>query len=838
LAQASDVIGLNNANRRMGIAEIESHSLLDLWAETHCACAMELQLPWLNKSCILQALRPKVCHVILTSAAMKMLKRSVIATTVSNCLVFLWLAQDSAQSSESTYIDLDAEGPMTLQEVIVTARRRAENAQDVPIPLTAVEGSSLEEIGVVRLEDLNRLMPSLNVQFANPRQTSLAVRGLGNNPANDGLESSVGVYLDDVYLGRPGMASQDLDDIDQVSLLRGPQGTLYGKNTTAGVLTVTTRLPSFTPYALLETSLGNDGYYQLRGTVSGPIDESLAGRLSVSKTSRDGYLTDVTDDRRLNSTGRQGFRGQLLFRPNSALSVRIIGDYETENSNCCAQVLYSEGPNNGALYKARLSAANALETYDPTFSSVSINDFANVAVRQGGGSVESTLDLAGGYTLTSITAYRAWHFVPHYDADNTSVSAIIDAGQAVDDEQWSQEIRFLSPIGAPIDWVAGIYYFYQYQNNLFTTQYGPAASALFGSPAFFNDSQSNVHSYPKTNSYAAFAEDVWHATEVLSLTTGVRDTYEEKTSHIERDAPIGPAVNSALPSFSSGPLQVSNNNLSGLLTLDYKFVPSSHAYLTVSRGAKAGGIGEAVPSPGLPVSSLYVLPEKVTDYEIGLKSQSLNQRLVGNINFFWTNVTDYQATELEQPVPGVFQPTLSNIGSIRSRGIETEISSKMTGWLTIGLTASYNDAIYTSYANAPCSIESTVAGLVTCNLTGRPVVGAPKWIANPSIGVTHNLGSDLIGYAVAQDAWRSAIFGTPDDSQFARVKSYGLLDLRAGLRGHLGTSAWDFSLWATNALDKRYVVGGVSGASGPTFGAYWLVPGNPRFWGATIRLEF
>ena len=485
---------------------------------------------------------------------------------------------------------------MGLQEIIVTSRRRAENAQDVPIPLTALTGSSLEEIGVVRLEELNRLMPSLNVQFANPRQTSLAVRGLGNNPANDGLESSVGVYLDDVYLGRPGMASQDLADIDQVSLLRGPQGTLFGKNMTAGVLAITTHPPSFTPYALVETSVGNDGYYQLRGTVSGPLDESLAGRLSFSKTSRDGYLTDVTDGQRLNGTERQGFRGQLLFRPNSVFSVRVIGDYETENSNCCAQVLYSEGPNNGALYKARLGAANAVELYEPSFLSVSVNDFTNVAVRQGGGSVESTLNLVGGYTLTSVTAYRAWNFVPHYDADNTSVSAIIDAGQAVDDEQWSQELRFVSPIGAPIDWVAGMYYFYQYQNNVFTTQYGPAASALFGSPAFFDNSQSNVHSYPKTNSAAVFAEDVWHTTEEISLTAGVRETYEKKNSHIERDAPTGTAVNSTLAPFSSGPLQINNNDLSGLLTLDYKFVSASHAYLTISRGAKAGGIGEAVPA--------------------------------------------------------------------------------------------------------------------------------------------------------------------------------------------------------------------------------------------------
>jgi outer membrane receptor protein involved in Fe transport/transketolase N-terminal domain/subunit len=540
---------------------------------------------------------------------------------------------------------------------------------------------------------------------------------------------------------------------------------------------------------------------------------------------------------RVNGMERQGIRGQLLYRPTDALSARVIGDYETENSECCALVLYNEGPNDGALYKRRLAAAGATQFYDPSFSSVTINDLPHVAVRQGGGSVEGTLSLVGGYTLTSISAYRAWHFVPRYDADNTSVSAIVDAGQSVDDEQWTQEIRLASPAEGLLDWVAGTYYFYQYQDNLLTTQYGSAASALYGLPVFYNDSQSNVHTYPKTLSYAAFAQGVWHATDVLSVTTGVRDTYENKTGHIERDPATGPLVNGALSSYASGPLKVANNDVSGVLNLDYEFDPSVHEYFTVARGAQAGGINEAVPARGLLNSSLYVLPETAIDYELGVKSTLLAQRLMINVTLFWTGVRNYQATQIEQPLPGVLVQTLANIGSIRTRGIETEMSSKLPEWLTFRLTASYNDAIYTSYFDAPCAVES-VGGLI-CNLTGRQVVGAPKWIANPSVNAAHNIAGDLDAYTLTEYAWRSSFFGTPDDSQLARVNAYGLVNLRAGLRGHLGRSAWDFSVWSNNVLDKHYVVGGVSGASGPTFGAYWLVPGTPRFWGgATIRLEF
>jgi len=477
-----------------------------------------------------------------------------------------------------------------LDEVVVSARRRAENAQDVPIPITALSGTALDQSGVYRLEDLNDRMPSLNVQFANPRQTSIAVRGLGNNPANDGLESSVGIYLDDVYLGRPGMANQDLIDLEQVSLLRGPQGTLFGKNTTAGVLNLSTNAPSFTPGGAIETSAGSYGYYQVRGTLTGPIDDdTLAGRITYSKTYRDGFVDDVTDGRRLNGVDRGGLRGQLLFIPGDALSVRAIADYEEENSPCCVPVLYNVGPNNGALLKAHLAAADATEIYDPNFLSTSINDPQYVRVRQGGGSVQVNSRLEGGYNLTSITAYRSWQYLPTNDYDSTSVSAIVNLGQEVDDEQWSQEIRLASPTGGPIEWVAGLYYFYQYQRNLNFAQYGPAAHALYGLSPFYDGAYSQVRAYPETESYAVFGQATWHITKQWSLTAGIRDTQEDQTSHIERNPPSGATgIDLVLPAYSSGDLRITNNNVQALGSLGFQLDRDLLGYVSATHGAKAG----------------------------------------------------------------------------------------------------------------------------------------------------------------------------------------------------------------------------------------------------------
>ena len=210
----------------------------------------------------------------------------------------------------------------TLQKVTVTARRREENAQDVPTPITTLAGETLEKQRIYKIQDLQQALPSVNVAYIHARQSSLAVRGIGNNPASDGLEGSAGIYLDNVYLGRPGMAVFDLMDIEQLDLLRGPQGTLFGKNTTAGVLNITTRKPTFTPESSVEASGGENGYFQGKGTFSGPLTDTLAGRLSVYRSRDDGYLNNLADNRTLLGGEREGVRGQLLFQPNDDFSLR------------------------------------------------------------------------------------------------------------------------------------------------------------------------------------------------------------------------------------------------------------------------------------------------------------------------------------------------------------------------------------------------------------------------------------------------------------------------------------------------------------------------------------
>ncbi|MDR3415227.1 MAG: TonB-dependent receptor [Nevskia sp.] len=744
-----------------------------------------------------------------------------------------------------------------VQEVTVTARRREEKVQDVPIPITTLSGDALDKDGTFRLEDLSQKLPSSNFQFSNPRQTSLAVRGLGNNPANDALESSVGVYLDNVYLGRPGMANADLIDIDQVALLRGPQGTLFGKNTTAGVLNVSTRAPSFTPEAIGELSGGTLDFFQARGAVSGPIvGNALAVRISAVESDQGGSITDIDTGGKYNGFHRKGMRGQLLYQSSGDFSLRVIGDFNHEASSCCVASLYSFGPvvtlpNGGKGYAFPYFATQAgaiTPSIDPEFRTTQINDKQYMQVNQGGASAEANWTLPSGYRLTSISAYRSWGFLPTNDADGLSVSAIPNAGQGVDDKQFSQELRLASPSGRSVEYVLGTYYFFQNQDNNQFTRYGPAAGAYLGAAAL-NNLYSQIRSNPTTDSSAAFAQATWHASDALSLTGGIRETYEAKSLRIIRDTPTrgGAPVTGPLPFYDSGAQALNNYDLSGLLSLDYKFSRDVLGYLSFAHGAKAGGINASVPGAGLGASSLYIAPEKANDAELGFKTTLWHRRLTFNANAYWTLVKNYQATQLVQTSPGVYVQNLSNIGYVRSQGLETEVQAVPVRWLTLSLTASYNDAIYRSYANAPCSAEAAAAGQNGCsltaaygvagfqNLSGSQVVGAPRWIVNPGLTLKHRLFDDVRGYFIGDYAWRSSFFGAPDNSQYSRIAAYGIARFHAGLTKELGPTTLDVSLFADNAFDKHYVLGGLGLGS---YLAYSEYAGPPRIVGITARLDY
>ncbi|MBH9325992.1 TonB-dependent receptor [Pseudomonas aeruginosa] len=731
-----------------------------------------------------------------------------------------------------------------LGKVTVTARRREEDSQKVPTPITVLGGETLEAQRISRVQDLQQVLPSVNVAYIHARQSSVAVRGIGNNPASDGLEGSAGIYLDNVYLGRPGMAVFDLLDIEQLERLRGPQGTLFGKNTPAGVLNISTRAPPFTAERTVEVSGGQDGYFPGRGPVSGPLGETLAGRLSAYRTRDDGYIKNIHDDNYLNGGERQGARGQLLFEPTEDFSLRWIADYNEEDSSNGSMVVYG----GAERFWQRAALVGAAPLRDPQRRKVNINGRQHVSVHQGGSSLEANWNLAGGYRLTSISAYRYWHFTPAND-EQLNVSAINDTGVEVHDRQFSQEIRLASPTGGAFDYVVGAYAFRQNLGNKTFTSYGPLADLylLGANLGALNDTYSKANGKIETDSFALFAQGTWHLTERLDFTAGLRGTYEEKNAKVERFAPLGGAAvggvgaavrNGQLGAYDSGDLSQYNFAPSALLSLSYQFSDDLLGYASLSHGEKSGGVNLAVGSaPSAGADSLLVGPERANDAELGLKSTLFDRRLLLNANLFWTGIHGYQATTLYQ-APGSTQlvQVLANAGSVRSRGLEFEATALPLRGLTLNFNGSYNDVTYLSFKDAPCPAEvSTRPGAPSsCDLTGQRVVGASKWIANLNGEYQWRLDDRLQPYVSASYAYRSAAEGTLDNSALSKIDGYALVNLAAGLRSDLGDGQLDTSVWLKNAFDKDYYLSAFASING----SYTASVGQPRTLGVSLRYDF
>ena len=728
-------------------------------------------------------------------------------------------------------------------DITVTARRRVERAQDVPLPITVLSGAQLRLRGNDQLQQLQFSVPSFNVSLPNPRQTNLAIRGIGNNPAADGLSSSVGIYIDGVYLDRPGMGDFNLIDIDRIEVLRGPQGTLFGKNTTAGALNVVSLAPSSTFGGSASVDVGNYGLRTEKLSLTGPINQAWDYRLSAYDTRHDGYLRNVNTGQNELSLNRDGARGQLLYRPDAELSVRLIGEFGEENDSQGAFVLYNTGPASSAkptfvpyLTWAKNEGITPLVNRDSL--TTNINSPQQIRQHQSAFSAEVNWNLGGG-TLTSISAYRAWLFTPTNDFDWSNASAITDQGARDNEKQASQEIRFASPAGGNFDYVAGLYGFWRRESAQSFTLYGPDYSeglGHLGNP-ILNNAYTQTVADPTTHSIAAFGQGTYHATPKLDFTVGLRETYETNNEAIKRyalatsNAGVVPAT--LLP--YAGSLSIENANYAALGSVSYKLSADHLLYASASRGAKAGGfnspaVPQTVTGAILPTSALIVQPEKVSDFELGSKNSFLDNSLIINGDLFWTVVEDYQANTVLTSPTG-FIAAVTNVGAVRSRGAEADATYRVTPDLTLNGAVALNDTRYLSFSDAP-AVEGSVAA--TQNLTGKDVVGASRLTFNVAATYRTMLNDQQDVYGVISYGYKSGFFGNIDDSTYSWVKPVGLTDARIGTT--YDGEKLDLSLWVKNAFDQRYFNTVLAAATGS--GGYTAGSGDPRTYGVTLATHF
>jgi iron complex outermembrane receptor protein len=734
--------------------------------------------------------------------------------------------------------------PAAMEEVMVSARKRTERLQDVPLSMTAISGDAFSEAQHNDILSLNQLAPSVNLVISTPHTASFAVRGIGSSPANDGLESSMGVFFDGVYLGRPGMAIFDLIDIDNIQLLRGPQGTLFGKNTTAGAMVITTAAPSFTFSSALQATGGNHDYQQYQGFVTGPLTDTLAGRLTFYRTTRDGWVHDLSIGGLTDSIERYGVRGQLLFRPDESFDVRFIAGLDDENDSNTLNVLTNSGATPAAL-QSKLGLVNGVVVFAPDGESTEQNLPSTNHVRQASVSAEANWRL-DGLTLTSVSAYRKWTWDASSDIDLSSAS-VLQGKYLIRDQQVSQELRVSTPKGAAVEGVLGGYFFYHRPDVDQITYYGSDAPVYLSGakPALaplvpYANSRWDVFADPTTYSYALFGQLSWHVTDRWEITGGLRGTQESKGETLSRPIPVATATGqpiAALASviFPATRVSTSDFSPSALISANYRLSPAVNVYALASRGAKAGGVNSVLPAAGFGVDSLKVRPETATSVELGVKSQFWDNRLRLNGDLFYTRFEDYQAAYLS-PTPGrtnAFSTILTNAGTAQTRGFEIEAAAAPVTGLRLRSFADLNDATYVSYHNAPC--PNGTVGQSVCDLTDRPVAGAPKWSAGASGEYSLDLASALTAFVGAEYTWKSAYYSYLDDSSFSIIPQHSLTNARLGVRTAAGSwGDWTVTLWVKNLTDGRYAAN-ISNSGSIVPGTYSSFFADPRTFGLTVR---
>ena len=761
-------------------------------------------------------------------------------------------------------LDNSAEGTA---DITVTARRRSEDLEKVPLAISVVGGALIERSYTVNTNQLSLLVPALNYSSANPRNTAFTIRGLGSSvvavsQANDGLEPGVGFYVDQVYHARPATAAFDFSDIEQIEVLRGPQGTLFGKNTTAGAISITSKAPTFSPEASEALSVGSYNFVQAKASASGPlIGDTLAFRIAGLTTRRDGVINNVRTGAKQNGIGNQAVRGQLLFKPTSDFQLRLSADFTNFESECCTQVYLRVGQSLRAATRQYAGPTGLAAQFgyappstNPYDRKTDIDAQLVVNTNEGGVSAIADWNLGRIGTLTSVSAWRFWNWDAANDRDYTGIPVQITQHIPSRQDQFSQELRLASNGEQRLGYVAGLYFFDQKITGEPISIYGPAAAryligtttgtgaAAVAVPANLLDGYgTDGNTRLKEDSYAAFAELNYKLLPRLTLTGGLRYTYEVKDGSYSAYTFGGPTVtNAALLAAQLGVLRGQSysghdteSNLSGRANLAWQATDQIMAYASYARGFKSGGInlsGLPLDTANQPVLTTAVIrPELNTTYEAGLKAALFERRLTFNLAGFTTAVRDFQATIVDSAQTVALRGYLSNIPKVTVKGVEADVTATLTPRFQLRGNLAYAHGEYSRYPAGPCPLELQTAATAACNLTGRPLAGLPKW--SETIGGDYTLPVGKLAVILhADSSWRTTYYGDPSLSKYTLIDGYTVTNASLGVRTRSGL---EVALFVRNVFNADYIQNLTiqAGNSGLILGT----PSDPRVIGVTLR---
>ena len=733
-----------------------------------------------------------------------------------------------------------------IEEVIVTATKREESIQDVPVAVSAFTGEDLSARGVEDLYGLAEVAPSIAVYSSNSTSNggTLRIRGVGTTGNNPGLEAAVGTFIDGVYRSRAGLAFNDLLDIDRVEILRGPQGTLFGKNTVAGAVNVITRKPDFENTLDLTLGAGDFDSGELAIVGNGVLSDVLAARITYGYRKRDGFYEDIDNGNAYDNRDRHNVRMQLLWTPNDDVEVRIIGDRTERDETCCPAAFWIPGPTSAAV--AALGGDITPFEVDESVR-VGTNYEPYEIVRDQGLSVDVLWDMADGNTFRSVTARRDYQVARGQDIDFTNADILHPQDTDESFENVSQEFQLYGESGS-LSWLVGTY---MYTEDLDSDEYvvfshdggtyfgllvNPALGPLFaGDPAGRGVPGQGYDAvfFSETEGWSLFTHNTWHATERFDVTLGLRYSTEEKDAGaIINGAPFGGVIND--PFCAVVPLASLCNNRSynrkeeesevtGTLKAAWAVTDEVNAYASYGRGYKAGGYnldqqGISQNAAGVWVDETRFNPEFSDSFELGVKARALEGRLTVNSALFHTKFDDFQLNTFTG-----LGFIISNVKEATSQGVEVESMLALGGGLFLTAGFTYADARYGE-------------GLIPLNehLEDKRVTQSPLWQSSMSVFVDREIPNSDWRFILNGNWSHIGEANTGSDLDPEKVRAaMNLLNAQFGVRSEDGR--YEAVIWGRNLTDKTsnfLVFDSVfQGGSWHTF------VNPPRMAGVTLRIS-
>jgi iron complex outermembrane recepter protein len=593
------------------------------------------------------------------------------------------------------------DGSQILAEIVVTAQKRETTLQDTPLAISAVSGADVEKKQIKTLEDLASSVPSMTLSRT-PNVTLIAIRGVGAIDSSVGTESRVAIHNDGIYVGRPEQALNQFFDVSRIEYLRGPQGTLYGRNATAGAINIITSDPSANPDGYLRLTGGNYTTTNLEGASNVPLGGSWNGRVAFIYNNRDGYGRDINSGREIDDLNARAVRAKVKYESED-FELVVGGDYGRQHDHSGA---FHFGGQGSPGIATTAEALGGLTTTN--FSDIATDSFGFPEVQNEYYDFSTNAQWQhGDNEFTAVLGYGHSDKLNTLDVDGSNL-ALTRVRTHVPAEQYSGEFRFHRG-KEQYDLLAGVYYFHEMQN---ATIFLPLSLQLLGGPPLAVQGVL-TGGMQKDDAYAAFAQLRWNFSSVFYAEVGARYSYEHKETHDGTDLDFATLYSPAIPLELDAPLRRSHNWKSFDPKLTVGYTPSSNvlAYATAARGFKSGGFN-------LGTTQDPYEPERITDYEAGLKLTSEDRRLMANFSIYYYKYSNMQVNKVVN-----LTAVLENAAKATVKGIEAEINWAATDSLAFRLDAEYNDGKYDEFDTQ----EIARPQLGTQDLSGNRLPQSPDY---------------------------------------------------------------------------------------------------------------